>query len=117
MAVVCTSPSLGLEFSDGLEHEVLALVDRSDIATMDPSQHDSQTFYAFADEADVVHIRWYETVPAGWRIVGRLLYAQMPMIKRPGQSRTHSRTHLVEACASPYAQMPMVKRPGTNNSA
>uniref|UniRef100_A0A7S2D8L0 Rubisco accumulation factor 1 C-terminal domain-containing protein n=1 Tax=Haptolina brevifila TaxID=156173 RepID=A0A7S2D8L0_9EUKA len=86
VAVVCDSYSLGLEFADGQQHEVLALIDRSDIAALDASQHDDQTFYAFADEAGAVQIRWLATVPAGWRILGRLLYAQMPYIHRPGSA-------------------------------
>jgi len=84
VAVVCASNSLGLDFADGNEHEVLALVDRSDVAVQDPSHHDDQTFYAFADEAGTVHIRWLESLPAGWRILGRLLYVQTPLVRRPG---------------------------------
>lgn len=84
VGVVCASKSLGLEFPDGNEHEVLALIDRSDLATIDPAEFDSKTFYAFGDDTGRVHIRWMEAVPDGWRVLGRLLYTQMPLIQRPG---------------------------------
>ena len=84
VAVVCSGSSLGLEFPDGSEHEVLALVDRGDAATVDPSCFDNQAFYAMSDESNVVHIRWIDQVPAGWRILGRLLYTQMPLVVKPG---------------------------------
>jgi len=84
VAVVCGSRSLGIEFPDGNEHEVLALIDRSDIATMDPSAFDNKAFYAFGDEVGAVHIRWVEAVPVGWRVLGKMLFTQMPFVKRPG---------------------------------
>lgn len=84
VAVVCSGSSLGLEFPDGSVHEVLALIDRGDAATVDPSCFDNQAFYAMSDESNVVHIRWIDQVPAGWRILGRLLYTQMPLVVKPG---------------------------------
>lgn len=47
-------------------------------------QYDPKDFYALADESGAVHIRWIEPLPDNWRIVGRLLYAQMPYVKKPG---------------------------------
>lgn len=84
VAVVCMSSSLGLEFADAQEHEVLALIDRSDIATIDRAQFDSKTFYALVDPQGVVHIRWMNALPEDWRVAGRLLYSQMPFVTRPG---------------------------------
>jgi len=84
VAVVCSSPSLGLELADGQAHEVLALVDRDDEAVADPAAFQNSDFYAFADENDAVHIRWMQHIPPGWRIVGKLLYTQMPFVERPG---------------------------------
>ena len=66
------------------EHDILAIIDRADESVFDSSQLDSKDFYALADEFGVVHIRWIETLPANWRVVGRLLYAQMPFVKKPG---------------------------------
>jgi len=84
VAVVCTCASLGLELADRKEHDILAIIDRSDPSVFDASQHDSKQFYALADEFGVVHIRWIEALPPNWRVVGRLLYAQMPFVKKPG---------------------------------
>ena len=84
VGVVCTSTSLGLEFPDNGEHEVLALIDRSDSATVDASAFDNKAFYALADEAGNVAIRWIQELPAGWTVLGKLLYAQMPLVNRPG---------------------------------
>ena len=84
VAVVCNSRDLGLEFPDGNPHEVLALIHRSDVATVDMREFDDQSFYALSDEAGMVHIRWVPAVPPGWRILGRLLFAQMPQVQRPG---------------------------------
>lgn len=87
VAVVCQSRSLGLEFPDGQEHEVLALIDRGDIATFDADAFDSQRFYAVADPQGVISIRWYESLPAGHTCLGRLVYTQMPFVERPGKSK------------------------------
>jgi hypothetical protein len=92
VAVVCSAKSLGLEFPDGQEHEVLALIDRSDAATTDPSAFDSQSFYALADPTDAVHIRWIDPVPADWKVLGRLLYTQMPHVTRPGANKGFAET-------------------------
>ena len=81
VAVVCSSGSLGVEFPDNSEREVLALIDRDDAAVDDPFAFDDRDFYAFADESGLVHIRWADAVPAGWRVLGRLIYSQMPMVK------------------------------------
>ena len=64
---------------------MLALIDRSDPTVFDPEAFSPQEFYALADEAGTVHIRWIEALPAGWRVVGRMLYAQMPHVKRAGE--------------------------------
>ena len=81
VAVVCTSPSLGLEFPDGQEHEVIALIDRADTATFDASDFDPQRFYAVADPEGNISIRWYDALPAGHTVVGRLLFTQMPYVR------------------------------------
>jgi len=86
VAVVCTSGSLGVELADGAQHEVLALIDRADEAVTDMSELSSEEFYAFADAEGRVHIRWIDALPAGWRVLGRMLYAQLPHVKRPGNS-------------------------------
>lgn len=84
VAVVCSSTSLGLELPDGNEHEVVAIIDRDDPAVADPLQFDPQSFYAFADAAGAVHIRWMDALPADWRVMGSLVYTQMPFVKKPG---------------------------------
>jgi len=87
VAVVCNSRSLGLEFPDSQEHEVLAVIDRADIATFDMDHYDPQKFYAFSNPSGAVEIRWYETVPEGYTVLGKLLFAQMPFIEKPGASK------------------------------
>jgi len=84
VAVVCPSPLLGIELADDKEHEVLALIDRGDPAVHDLSELSPQDFYAFADDEDRVHIRWLEALPAGWRVLGRLVYTQLPYVEKPG---------------------------------
>jgi hypothetical protein len=58
VALVAEGGSLGIEFSDGREHEVLALVDRDDVAVLNPQEMDPQQFYAFADEQELIRVRW-----------------------------------------------------------
>ena len=84
VAVVCQSKALGVEFPDGGEHEVLALIDRSCVETIDRSCFDDKSFYAIADPQGSVAIRWMEQLPADHNVVGKLLYAQMPFVKRAG---------------------------------
>lgn len=38
---------------------------------------DPRQFYAFGDERGAVQIRWVEALPTGWRVLGRLIYAQV----------------------------------------
>ena len=81
---MCTCASLGLELADRQEHDILAIIDRSDESVFDATHMDSKSFYALADESGAVHIRWIDPLPANWRVVGKLLYAQMPFVKKPG---------------------------------
>ena len=55
--VIARWTGLGLEFPDGNEHEVLALIDRSDLAVSNPVAYDPQKFYALADPSGTIHIR------------------------------------------------------------
>ena len=82
VAIVCQSSSIGVELLDGNEHEVLALIDRGDEAVSDASLLNPKRFYALSDDSGYVHIRWVETLPAGWSVLGRLLYTQLPNVKR-----------------------------------
>ena len=84
VAVVCSSSSLSLELADQQEHEVLALIDRDDPATYDPSAYEDRAFYALSDPQGVVQIRWMASVPADWKVLGKLLYAQIPFVVKPG---------------------------------
>jgi len=84
VAIVSNGGAIGVEFADSNEHEVLVLVDRSDAATFDRSEFDKESFYVFADPEGTVHIRWHKELPADWRILGKVLYTQMPFVKRPG---------------------------------
>lgn len=92
IAIVCSSESLGLELPDNKIHEVIALVDRSDAAVSNPSEFVNSEFYAFADTEGKVHIRWFQDIPAGWRVLGRLLYTQLPFVKKPGSSSGFAET-------------------------
>ena len=86
VAIVCQSDSLGLSFDDGNVHEVLALVDRSDDAVFHPTAFNEKAFYALADEQGVLHIRWADALPAGWRVCGRVIYTQMPHVVKKGRA-------------------------------
>lgn len=92
VAVVANSGSLGLELADGQQHEVLAIVDRSDPAIGDPNWFDEKAFYCWEDDAGAVQIRWHDAVPNGWRILGRVLYVQMPSVKNPKRGRGFAET-------------------------
>ena len=63
---------------------MVAIIDRDDPAVFDPSDFDPQTFYALADPTGIVHIRWVDALPADWRVLGSLVYTQMPFVKKPG---------------------------------
>ena len=87
IAVICSSPALGLEFPDGQEHEVIAIVDRSDPATVDRNQYNSNKVYALADPQGFVHLRWLDPLPADWQVVGKIVFCQLPFTQKPGRSR------------------------------
>lgn len=42
----------------------------------DASEFDPRQFYAVADESGRVQIRWMDVLPAGWAVLGRLIYTQ-----------------------------------------
>ena len=92
VAVVCASSSLGLEFPDNQEHEVLALINRGDVAVVDETAMDERAFYALADPQGTFHIRWIEALPADWKVLGKLLFAQMPYVERPGKGSGFAET-------------------------
>jgi len=92
VVVVANSGSLGVELPDGQEHEVLVVVDRSDPAMEDPNYFDEKAFYVFEDDAGAVQIRWHDAVPEGWSILGKIIYVQMPSVKRPGRGKGFAET-------------------------
>ena len=57
---------------DRVKPSVPSLVQVTNPAALDP-----RLFYALADESGVVQIRWVEALPAGWRVLGRLIFTQV----------------------------------------
>lgn len=54
---------------------------------------DDKEFYAFADAAGSVHIRWIDALPEGWSILGRVLYTQVPHVVKPGSGGGFAETN------------------------
>lgn len=87
VVVVCTMSSLGFEPPEGIDHEILAVVDRDDIAVQVPQAFSPEFFYTFADTDGVVQIRTVDEIPAGWSIVGRVLFVRDFMRKHTDPSK------------------------------
>ena len=80
VAVVCSSSSMGVNLPDGLEHELIAVIDRSDPVVTGEEPFSPQDFYAFRDAEGMVQIRWVEV-------------ASPPLSARArARARTHTRT-------------------------
>lgn len=62
--------------------QVLVLIERADKA-FTPNK-----FFAFADPSGNVVIRWFDQVPAGYSILGRVLYATLPHLPQFGKKKS-----------------------------
>jgi len=74
VVLVSQSAELNLSLSNNVEAEVLIAVDRAD------KEFDSQKFYAFAAPDGKVEVRWYDEVPAGYTILGKVVYITIPFL-------------------------------------
>mmetsp|Transcript_10203 Transcript_10203/g.17297 ORF Transcript_10203/g.17297 Transcript_10203/m.17297 type:complete len:167 (+) Transcript_10203:206-706(+) len=74
VVIVSSSSSLGLSLSNNVEAEVLILIDRAD------TEFQTEKFYAFADSEGDVSVRWYDELPPGHSILGKVAYVSIPFL-------------------------------------
>jgi hypothetical protein len=75
VVVVCeSSSSLGLSLANNVETEVLAVIDRAD------QKFTNDNFFAFQTPDGSVALRWFESLPAGHTVLGKLVYITVPYL-------------------------------------
>lgn len=81
VAIVTNGAAIGMTFADFVDHEVVVLIDRDDASVVDASQINSKRFYAIAGPDGKVSISWIEGLPAGSKILGRVVTTFTPMVR------------------------------------
>ena len=82
VVLVTMSTSLGLSLANTVETEVLALVDRGDV------EFDSSKFYAFGTPDGGVVVRWFDQVPEGHVVLGRMVYVTIPFLSSMAKGKS-----------------------------
>eukprot|EP00968_Pinguiococcus_pyrenoidosus_P009727 scaffold754_cov248-Pinguiococcus_pyrenoidosus.AAC.43 len=81
VALIASAKSLGVQLLE--EAECVVVVDRQDV------EFDSRKFYAFsAPDSGLISICWRPQPPAGWPIVGRVVYVMVPFLQYMAASKT-----------------------------
>lgn len=89
VVLVAMASDLGIPLTDGKNDEVLVLVDRKDPACSDPEAFNNRKFYVFGEPDGRVGIRWQEEpCLAGERILGKVLYVNVPYIEPKNKPNT-----------------------------
>lgn len=78
VVVIANNDALGIDLKGDHEIEVLVLVDRGD------RYFQSNKFYAWAAPDGQVVIRWFEQVPEGWTLLGKVHYVTVPWTEKSG---------------------------------
>jgi len=80
---VCESAqSLGLSLANDVDTEVLALIDRAD------QEFTSDKFFAFQTPDGSVALRWFDELPPGHSVLGKLLYVTVPFLSSMQRSKS-----------------------------
>jgi len=74
VVLVTQSAELGLSLSNDVETEVLVMLDRGE------TDFESDKFLAVAGPDGSVTIRWYDALPDGYSILGRVVYVTIPYL-------------------------------------
>lgn len=83
VVVVCESAqSLGLSLANDVDTEVLALIDRAD------QEFTSDKFFAFQTPDGSVALRWFDELPPGHSVLGKLLYVTVPFLSSMQRSKS-----------------------------
>ena len=82
VVLVSQSSGLGLSLSNNVEAEVLILLDRAD------QEFESQKFFAFSAPDGSVVLRWFDDMPAGHSVLGRLVYVTIPFLSSMGGKKS-----------------------------
>jgi hypothetical protein len=81
VVIVANSADLGIPMTDGKNDEILIFIERDDPAVTDPEAYEPGKFYAFADADGNIDVAWQLDYPTGGqRVVGRVLYGQLPFV-------------------------------------
>lgn len=78
VVVIANNDALGIDMMGDHDIEAMVLIDRGD-RYFQPSK-----FYAFAAPDDSVVIRWFDQVPEGWALLGKVHYVTMPWTAKTG---------------------------------
>ena len=75
VVMVAQSTELKLSLRNDVEAEVLIVIDRGEL------DFDSTKFFAFSGPDGVVTVRWFDEVPAGYSVLGRVVIVIVPYLE------------------------------------
>lgn len=82
VVIVTQSSLLGLSLSNNVDAEVLVLIDRSD------RDFYPEKFYAAASPDGSVIIRWFDQLPSGHSVLGRVALVTIPFLPSMQKKKT-----------------------------
>jgi hypothetical protein len=82
VVVVSKSSVLGMSLKNNVEAEVLVLIDRAD------RDFDADKFFAFADSEGGVVIRWFDGLPQGFSVLGKVVFVTIPYLASMNSKRS-----------------------------
>ena len=75
VVIVAQSADLALSLRNNVEAEVLVVIDRA------ARTFENDRFYAFAAPDGATTIRWFEEIPAGYSIIGKVVIVVVPYLE------------------------------------
>lgn len=78
VVVIANNDALGIDLKGDHDIEAMVLIDRAD-RYFEPTK-----FYAFAAPDGNVVIRWFDQVPEGWALLGKVHYVTLPYTEKSG---------------------------------
>jgi len=82
VVLIASNDALGIDLAGDHDIEAIVLVDRGD------RFFQATKFYAFAAPDGSVVIRWFDQIPEGWALLGKVHYITLPWTEKTGRYKS-----------------------------
>jgi hypothetical protein len=82
VVLIASNDALGIDLAGDHDIEAMVLVDRGD------RFFQATKFYAFAAPDGSVVIRWFDQIPEGWALLGKVHYITLPWTEKTGKYKS-----------------------------